>query len=90
METTQAKIKLTLTSVYDSKVKQHQHMMPVRTIDEALRSFGAGAKKEGHEFKDFASDFSLWVLGYYYPETGVIEPTAPMQIASATEFTTKQ
>lgn len=88
MDTVQPKIKLVMTAVYDSKVKQHSSnsFQCFRTIEEAIRSFGAAAKKEGHDFQMFASDYTLWLLGHFYPETGEIEKVSRMQIASATEF----
>lgn len=87
LEEVKPKIKNVITSVYDSKVKQHLAPITSRTTEEAIRAFGAAAKQENHDFKNFASDYTLWILGYYYPETGLIEACNRMQISSASEFT---
>jgi len=79
-------IKNVITSVYDSKVKQHLAPITSRTTEEAIRAFGAAAKQESHDFKQFAEDYTLWILGYYYPQTGILEPCNRMQVASASEF----
>lgn len=79
-------IKLVVTSVHDQKVKQFLPPITSRTIDESIRSFGAAASQEGHDFRKFASDFTLWVLGYYYPETGALVPCDRIQISAASEF----
>lgn len=81
-----ATTKLTMTSVYDSKVKQFGQLMPVRTTEEAIRSFGKACREEGHDFKNFSSDYTLWILGYYYPETGVLETVNKIQVSSASDF----
>lgn len=80
------KTKLTMCAVYDNKVKEYGQIMSTKTLDEAIRSFGAAARQEGHQFKSFASDFSLWQIGYYYPETGEIENIVNMQVSLATDF----
>ena len=79
-------IKTVVTAVYDSKVRQYTSPNISRTTEEALRSFAAAATQEGHDFQKFASDFSLWCLGYYYPETGKMESIERMQIASASDY----
>lgn len=80
------KTKMYMTSVYDSKVKQYMSVMTSRTAEEAIRSFGAAATQEGHDFKKFSGDFTLWLLGYYYPDTGKIESVDRVQIASASDL----
>lgn len=81
-----SQIKLVAVAVYDSKVKQYTTPSFVRTTEEGIRSFQAAAQQENHDFKKFASDYSLWQLGYYYPETGGLEKIERVQIASATDF----
>lgn len=77
--------KLILTAVYDSKVKQHMQPFTARTNEEAIRSFMAAAKQEGHDFQKFSGDYTLWCLGYYYPDTGVLEKCDRFQLASASD-----
>jgi len=79
-------LKLVLCSVHDSKTREFQTPMGMRTIDEAIRSFSAACTEEGHQFKKFKSDYTLWTMGYYYPQTGTIENIDKMQIAAATDF----
>lgn len=79
-------IKLVALAVYDSKVKQYTNPMFSRTLEEGIRSFAAAAQTETHDFKKFAGDYTLWHLGYYYPETGGLEKTERLQIASATDY----
>lgn len=78
--------KQVMCAIYDSKVRQHMSPIFARTTEEAIRSFRAAATQEGHDFKKFSEDYTLWVVGYFYPETGDLEPCSKHQIASATEF----
>jgi hypothetical protein len=81
------KIKLIMTAVYDNKVKQYMPPFTSRTIEEAIRSFGAAAAEEKHEFNKFSSDYSLFQLGFYYPETGIVESCERSQLALASDYT---
>lgn len=82
-------IKLVAMSVYDSAVKQHTSPQMFRTIEEGLRSFGAGAVQEGHDFKTFSKDYTFWKVGYFYPQTGIMESCDKIQVASASDYAVK-
>jgi len=75
-----------ITSVYDSKVKQYSHLIPSRTVEEAIRGFKAASAKEGSDFNQFAEDYSLWKLGEFDQETGLMTPCQPIMLAQALEF----
>jgi len=82
----QTRRKNVVCSVYDNKAAEHGYVQVYRTVNEALRAFGAAAKEETHEFSKHASDYSLWTIGHFDPITGTIEKVDPHQIANATEF----
>lgn len=79
-------IKLVVTAVLDSKVKQYSQPNVHRTLDEAIRSFGSACMQPDHDFVKFAGDFSFWHLGFYYPETGELEAITPHLISAASDF----
>lgn len=75
-----------MTCVYDSKRRDFTQPLFTRTSEEAIRSFAAAVKKEGHEFNQFSDDYTLWQIAYFYPESGEVEAISRTQIASASEF----
>lgn len=52
----------------------------------AIRSFGAACEDKSTDLNKYPSDFSLYHVGSFNLETGMIEPTQPKQIANAAEF----
>ena len=78
--------RLVVCSVYDSKAREFVQPVLSRTIEESIRSFGAAARKEGHDFREFATDYTLWHLADFNPTTGVYENVDKRQICSATDF----
>ncbi len=56
------------------------------TVEEAIRSFREACSSEGHQFAKFPEDYSLWKVGEWEAETGVLTPVAGQKLAMATSF----
>lgn len=59
-----------------------------KTDDVAKRNFKATAQAEGSMIKMFPEDYTLWFMGYYDEQTGLIDQTInnkPCQIMRGDE-----
>lgn len=50
-------------SVFDSKLNAYLPEFLARTTALAIRQFSAAANKEGHDFQDYAADYTLFEVG---------------------------
>lgn len=78
---------LKVFSVFDSKAKAY--LQPFQAVNSAvaLRSFEAAVNDERHDFHRFASDYTLFELGYFDDSTGMIEcHDAHVALGTAVEF----
>ncbi len=57
------------------------------TVDAALRGFKEAVMTDGHQFAKFPEDYSLWKVGSFDPETGLLVGIVGVKIAMATDFT---
>ncbi len=77
-------MELLIFAIYDSKAEAHLTPFFFPTIGLALRSFTAAASEEGHDFKKFAADYTLFQLGTFNQSTGRIESLdAPVNLGNA-------
>lgn len=55
----------------------------------AIRSFSMACENKESQINKFPEDYSLYHLGTFNIETGLLEAVTPKQIANASEFVTK-
>lgn len=74
-------------SVFDSKVGAYLQPMFFRSKGEAIRSFSTAVSDSAHDFNKYAEDFTLFELGEWDQEKGVLlpHPTA-LAVGKAIEF----
>lgn len=73
-------MKVKLYSVYDSKAGIYQQLNPFRNADEAIRAIADSANDPNSTLFKFAEDFSLFEMGTYDDDTGIIESHAPIMV----------
>lgn len=59
-----------LFSVYDSAASRFLPIFPAETQEVAIRQFRHLVNQEGHQFNQFAEDYTLFHLGTFDPDTG--------------------
>jgi hypothetical protein len=76
---------MNLYSIYDTKTEMFSRNVVVQENNSvAIRSFGETMESE-NQISKYPEDFSLYCLGSFDPQTGLIESDIK-QIANATEF----
>lgn len=63
-------------SVYDSAARRYLQPFFAETIEVACRMMRALVNKEGHQFNRFPEDYTLFHLGTFDGETGLLAPLA--------------
>lgn len=79
-------MKLLVFAVRDMKAETFGNPIIQRTRQEALRAFGAEASREGSLVHQFPGDFSLYLIGEYDPENGLVEPVTHSLLGHASDF----
>lgn len=76
-------------AVFDSKVSAYMNFFQAQSDGQAIRSFTKAAIEEGHDFNQFPGDYTLFRLGTWYPDKGVIEmEEARVNLGTALTFQT--
>jgi len=75
-----------LFAIFDSAAERYIEPFPGSTLEVAIRGFREACEKEGHQFHKFPEDYSLFHVGSFDPELGVISGLTPRKIAQATQF----
>jgi hypothetical protein len=84
-------MKIRIFSVRDQKVGSYMQPIFSPTVATALRSLEAAVADPNHDFSKWASDFDMYCIGEFDPETGVITPlNAPSHIGRALDFKNAQ
>lgn len=73
-------------TVYDSAARRYLQPFFAETVEVALRMFRQMVAKEGHQFNKFPEDYTLFHIGEYFAETGVIAPMTPHSLGVAITF----
>nr|QJB20621.1 MAG: nonstructural protein [Microvirus sp.] len=74
-------------SVFDSKAAAYLPPTFMQSRGVAIRSFGAAASDDKHEFCRFASDFTLFELGEFDDSNGSFTlHSAPIPLGTAFEL----
>lgn len=77
---------LQVFSVYDKAVGAYMPPFITRSKGEAVRSFMAAVNNGGHEFSKSPSDFTLFLLGRFHDESGLVDTASgPERVISALE-----
>jgi len=75
-----------LFAILDTAAERYVDPFPAGTIEMAIRGFKEACETEGHQFNKFAEDYSLWHVGSFDVQLGVIETMAARKIAVATSY----
>ncbi|AXL15215.1 nonstructural protein [Microviridae sp.] len=76
-----------LFAVKDVKTEAYANPWCVRTEAVAIRGFAQACEDKETDWHKFPDDFSLYELGDYNPESGIINGHAdPKRLCSASEF----
>lgn len=63
---------MNIFTVFDSKAKYYLNPFITNSQGEGLRQFIAAANDPQHPFYLYSTDFTLWQLGTFEPQTGEI------------------
>lgn len=79
-------MQLPVFSVYDSKALtfSHPHVQP--NSDVAVRAFAQAANSPGNAISDHPDDYSLFQVGIFDDETGIISPVNHVNHGLANSF----
>lgn len=73
-------------TVYDSAAGRYLEPFTAPSIDFALRGFREAVNTEGHHFGKFPSDYTLFHIGEFDPETGQMQGMEPRSLGVAITF----
>jgi len=74
-------------SVFDSAAKLFLEPFFAETIEVACRMFRQVVNKPDHQFAKFPEDYTLFHVGSFNPESGMLEPLAtPHSLGVAVTF----
>lgn len=79
---------LLMFSVHDSVSGIYDRPFVARAEGDAVRSFGDIAKDKEHPIGKHPEHFSLFHVGMWNDNTGMIDPVAPTHVVSAIDLTT--
>jgi poly-D-alanine transfer protein DltD len=80
-------MKTQIFSVYDSKAEAYNTPMFVPTKGQAIRAFSDQVNEPGSELNKHPEDYTLFCLGEFDSDTGLITPlNSPHSIGGAHEF----
>ncbi len=81
--------KLVMFCVYDSKVEGYLNPFTAMNRAVANRIFETAVLTEGHDFHQHAEDYTLFEVGQFDPDTGVLEPGQLSSVANAHQVLNK-
>jgi len=80
---------MNLFTVYDSAARRYLDPFCAETIEVAIRMFRALVNKPEHMFARFPEDYTLFHVGSFDPESGLLVPlVAPHSLGVAITFVT--
>lgn len=83
-------MRLKVFSVYDSKAAAYLQPFFSTTVGLAMRSFGDAVKDEGHQFHRHAADYTLYQIGEFDDEKGILSSTTHVNWGCAIEYIDKE
>ncbi len=79
-------MRVELFAVQDAAANRFIDPFPAPTVEFAIRGFKEACGTEGHQFGKFPEDYSLWHVGEFDAELGLISPLTPRKLATASSF----
>lgn len=76
--------------VYDSAAECYMDPFVAPTVHFAIRGFREAVNKKGHQFNTFPEDYTLFQIGSYNAEAGVITPENPHSLGVAITYLDKE
>lgn len=76
-------------AVFDSKAEAYLQPFFTYTAGQATRSFSDAVLDEGHQFHKHAGDYTLFQIGEYEDENGVLSSTSHINLGCALEYLAK-
>jgi hypothetical protein len=78
---------INLFTVYDAAAARYLEPFHAPTIEYAIRQFRSSVEQEGHMFAKYPEDYTLFHIGEYNQETGLLTPNAaPVSLGVAITF----
>lgn len=77
-------------TVHDAKAAAFLPIFTARANGEAIRSFSEAINSADHQFAKHAADFTLFEIGKFNDETGVIEAIVPLSLGNGVDFKNQQ
>ncbi len=75
-----------LFSVLDAAAERYMDVFCAPTCEFAIRGFKEACRTQDHQFSKFPEDYTLFHIGTYDPELGVIKPLTARKIAIASSW----
>lgn len=79
-------MKLRIYSIYDSKAEAYMNPFFMRNDGEALRGFMDGIENSDTPFHKWPQDYTLFHVGHWDDESGLIENTTPKSLGNGVEL----
>ncbi|UOF80675.1 DNA binding protein vP5 [Microviridae sp.] len=83
-------MKLKVFSVYDSKAEAYLQPFFSTTLGMATRMFGDAVKDQQHNFNKHAADFTLFQIGEFDDENGLLVSVNKINLGCAIEYLNKE
>lgn len=80
-------MKMVICSIWDSKAEVFSQPMFFQAKGQAVRSFSDAVNEEGN-FKKHPEDFTLFVLGEFDDNTGLISAQPPETLGNGVQYVT--
>jgi len=79
-------MRVEIFTVYDSAARRYLEPFFAETQEVAMRMFRQLVNKEGHQFAKFPEDYTLFHLGTFNQESGLIDSGTPHSLGVAITF----
>ena len=73
-------------TVYDSAAGAYLEPFFAPSVEAAIRNFRYAVNKEGHTFNTFPDDYTLFYIGTFEQQSGVLNPQVPSSLGVAITF----
>lgn len=75
-----------LFTVFDSAAARFLDPFVAPTIEFAIREFRRAVNKEGTQFNQYPEDYTLFHIGEFDPDKGILIPQGPTSLGVAVTF----
>lgn len=73
-------------AVFDSAAKRYIDPFVAPTAEFALRGFRQACNTDGHQFNLHAPDFTIFCIGEWDADNGIVTPVQPQNLGNALQF----